>query len=473
MGPISKFRRWLSGYGTVRRDEFGYDAAASTPRRQGPPAALRREDDELPAADRKRLVSGTRNIQRNFTLAGWMIRKHLDYVSTFDFQARTGIPALDDELEAFVKWWSRPANCDVTGRFSLARMIRMAEERRTLDGDVFALKLDDGRVQWIEGDRVLNPGLIPQGHTAKDFVHGVLIDPVGRPLAYAVHRRNGSSFEFERMVPAEWIVPHAFIDRFDQVRGISPMAAAINTLRDVYEGCDYALAKMKVAQLFALAFYREADDAAGEITPTMDENGLPKESGYKVDLGKGPLKLDLEPGDRAEFLESKSPSLEFQAQNSIAIQMAFAGLDIPQCFYDQSITNFSGQRQAILQYEHSSDIKRQDTRATLDALLRWRLGMEIVDRRLTLPRGISLDDPLWEWVSKGVPWIDPLKEINASLAAVGGGLTSRQRDCKGRGENWFEIVDELAQENEYLAEKNVQTSIAFAPVPAEVVNANN
>jgi capsid protein len=118
---------------------------------------MRREDEELPAADRKRLVSGTRNIQRNFALAGWMIRKHLDYVSTFSFQSRTGIEELDNLIEALFAWWMRPTNCDVAGRHSLSRMIRLAEARRTADGDVFLLKLSHGRLQAIEGDRVCTP----------------------------------------------------------------------------------------------------------------------------------------------------------------------------------------------------------------------------------------------------------------------------------------------------------------------------
>jgi hypothetical protein len=41
------------------------------------------------------------------------------------------------------------------------------------------------------------------------------------------------------------------------------LAAAINTLRDTYEGFDYALAQAKVAQMFALAFYREVVRTAG------------------------------------------------------------------------------------------------------------------------------------------------------------------------------------------------------------------
>ena len=47
---------------------------------------------------------------------------------------------------------------------------------------------------------------------------------------------------------------------------------------DVYEGMDYALAKMKVSQLFALAFFRDAEESMGDVTggdsgADLDEDG--------------------------------------------------------------------------------------------------------------------------------------------------------------------------------------------------------
>ena len=62
----------------------------------------------------------------------------------------TGMPEVDEQMEGLIRWWSRPANCDVAGRHTLQRLTRLWEERRTIDGDVFVLKLSDGRVQSIE-----------------------------------------------------------------------------------------------------------------------------------------------------------------------------------------------------------------------------------------------------------------------------------------------------------------------------------
>src|SRR6187401_3489249 len=99
--------------GTIRR-AFGwsfssstYDAVHAKNKRSAPTGILRSEDAELTPADRRKMLSASRTLHRNFTVAAWMIRKHLDYVSTFTFQARTGNDSLDDSLEKLVRWWSQ------------------------------------------------------------------------------------------------------------------------------------------------------------------------------------------------------------------------------------------------------------------------------------------------------------------------------------------------------------------------------
>ena len=57
------------------------------------------------------------------------------------------------------------------------------------------------------------------------------------------------------------------------------------------------------------------------------------------------------------------------------------------------------------------------------------------------------------FIPLGVPWIDPLKEVMADLRAVEGGLTSRQRICYRGGRDWFEVADELVEEEKYMRGK--------------------
>ena len=170
---------------------LAYDATVDKHRRQPPPSSTKDEDLILKPADRRKLVAQSRDIHRNFTIAGWMIRKHLDYTSTFAFQARTGLPEVDEQMEGLIRWWSRPANCDVAGRHTLQRLTRLWEERRTIDGDVFVLKLSDGRVQSIEAGRIRTPDSgLPKGMKKSDFTHGVQVRKGGAPKAYVVCKRD-------------------------------------------------------------------------------------------------------------------------------------------------------------------------------------------------------------------------------------------------------------------------------------------
>lgn len=427
---------------------FGFDAVNTQNRRKAPDGILRSEDAEQTEADRRKLQSAGRDIRRNFTIAAWAVRRHLDYVTTFSFQANTGDDAKNDQLEAFVREWSKAENFDAAGRHGLAASIRMAEGARTIDGDVLAVRLADGRVQWVESDRIrASAGLPPHIDPAK-IVHGVYTNDAGRALAYAISRRGSAglagqatTFYFERMVAAQNAYLHAYLDRFDQIRGISPLATALNELRDTYEAFDYARAKMKVSQLLGLVFYRNAaeDDSP---QPQTDSDGYPT-----IDYGKGPWQLDLDPGDRAEYLESATPSTEFQQFSQTMIAVALKALDIPYSFFDESWTNYSGARGALQQYDRSAERKRAENAALLDWLTTWRLHLALADGELP---GLKPSDLRWLWVPRGLPWIDPLKEVLANKEAIAAGLDTRTRILREQNREFKDVVAELKAEAELL-----------------------
>lgn len=447
-------------------NRFSYDGAAtSNNQRKAASSTLSSEDAKLTASKRKVLQGAARDLSRNFSIAAWAIRKHLDFVSAFKFQSRTGDDGLDREIERLMAWWQRPENCDVAGRHGLPRLLRLAEERRTVDGDVFLLKLTGqrvrGKIQAIESDRVVDPR-DDNGRSDATWVHGVSVNESGRALGYAVHKRTrgGKGLELDRVVAARNVIHHGFYDRFDQVRGVSPLAPAVNAFRDVYEAADYALAKAKVSQMFGLVFYREAMDAAG----TLDNSTDP----YEVDFGRGPVLLDLEPGDKAEFLESKTPATEFQSFAQLMVSVALKSLDIPYSFFDESFTNFYGSRGALLHYQKSCEAKRADVKDVLRKLTTWRMSLWIDDGVLSLPSGVSLSDLNGEWIPAGLAWWDPAKEIRGDVEAINAGLRTRSEiRAEKYGDDWIDVVDQLARERVALEERGLMPDADDAPADAE------
>lgn len=446
---------------------FGYDAIEPKGRRKAPTGIVRSEDAELVPNQRRKLVQSTRDINRNYAVAAWAIRKHLDYVSKFSIQFKTGDKNTDFLLETLMAQWSRAGNCDIAGRHSLRRFVRLLEARRTIDGDVLVLRLANGQLQAIEGDRIRTPvGGSPEIDQIplSRMRHGVVTNDFGRAMGYSICKRTtgndyspgSGGFVFERIVSADHAHLHAYFDRFDQTRGISPLSAGLNTLRDTYEGCELALAKMKVAQLFGLKITRDSDDAMGEVSADDED-----ETKYTVDFGKGPIFLDMDPGDNAEFLENKTPSNEFQQFIQTSISISLKSLDIPYSFFAENYTNYSGARQALLQYEESAKEKREDVRAMLDWITAWRIRLWAMDGMLP---GIDPKSIRWEWIPTGLPWIDPLKERQADIQGIEAGLTSRTRALRQRGEDFFEVADELAEEKKYLEGLGLDSRVTPVPV---------
>lgn len=451
---------------------FGYDAVESSTRRRAPIMASYSEDDTLDANKRKRLVSTMRDIPRNFSLAGWGIRKHLDYVSTFNFQSRTGDVNFDKRLESLLKWWSLPENCDVAGRHSFKQMMRLLEEARTVDGDNLVVRYADGRIQCIESDRVRNPnGSTNMVHPDSKLriIQGVEVDAQGRAVRYAISKRNANSSAME---PERWIDAGnarllGYYDRFDQVRGISRLAPAINSFQDLYESTTYALAKAKVSQLFGLVTYRDAPFSLGQLD---NPDGEGDADGYNVKFGGGPYHLDLEDGDRAEILESKTPGTEFQAFCMQVTASALKALDIPMSFYDESFTNYSGARQALLQYEQSVQAKRGDLVGVLNWITQWKLAQWVGAGLIPLPKGVQrVSDIPWEWIPAGISWIDPLKEAKADETTIGTVTNSRQNICKTHGFDFFEIADQQAQEEKYMRDIGLEGTLEIEPGAADKI----
>lgn len=445
----------VSASSSFDRTKFTYDAVTSEGKRRPATGLVRSEDAELLPTERRRMLSQARDLQRNFPVAAWMLRRHLDYVCSFTFQAKTKDRTYNRLVEFRMKQWGRKEKCDISRRHSLRSMIRLAEARACVDGDLGLIKLRDGRIQAIEGDRIRTPmeGSLPPGLDPSRIDHGVVLDEFNAATSYLVCKRGPASdftpqstrMIFQRAVPARDMYLHGYFDRFDQVRGISPLAPGINGLIDIGEGIDYALAKLKVEQLLGLALYRES--------PNNDWNG--EATDYKkITLGKRPFLLNLDPGDRAEFLSSTNPSNQFQSFMQLMIQLVMKCLDIPYSFFAENYTNYSGARQALLQYEQSCDVKRDNLLDTLNALTEWRLGLFVDDNELPPPPDGFIP---FEWVPAGLPWIDPVKEVQGDLAALGGALTSRTRILKRRGIQFEDIVDELKSENKLLTDNGLPT----------------
>lgn len=462
------------------RERLGYDAVATDHRRASPSSSLKSEDTVLGATDRRKAINRVRELYRSYSVPRWMLNKHLDFVAAVSFQSRnssrlkprtpaaaTELEKLDARIEELVAWWAKPWNFDIRGRHGLYRALRIAEACRVADGDCFFQKLGTGHTAAIEGDRVRKPGTgrIPPKWSKATWTHGIQLSKKGRPQRYCVCTRGSfdNSFAFDAVIPARYMCHHAWWDfRFDQVRGISPFLASVPELVDAKEARTYALAKMKVSQLFGLATFRDAPDNLGT---TEGSGEADDEEPFEVDFGKGPFHLDLRPDDKALFLEANSPGQPFQDFYKVVIAGGLKTMDLPYSFWDEAHTNFFGSRAALNLYLKSAGRKRADVAETADDLVRWQLAIRYLAGDLVLPRALTIGELQTEWVPSGIPWWNPIQEVKADILAYDNHMTTLTDILRVQGKDFREVVDRKAEEQAYIAEKLGSQAAAVAEPP--------
>jgi len=447
---------------------FGYDAITDKKRRKAPTGITKSEDRQLKDHERRKANATVRDQRRNYALTAWMIRKHLDYVADFNFQAVTNDVEYNRQLERLMRWWSLPRNCDVAGRHSLRSYIRLAEASRTVDGDIGTLLLRSGQIQAIEGDRIAKPrsGVIPESALTVDeqsrIQNGVIANDQGRAIKYVINKRevNSDILTFDRVVRARNLKLLAYYDRFDSLRGVSPLMTAIKNCADIDEVQEYQRVKQKIASLFGVAIMRDqVDDNDGF---KYDDDGDTSSPKYDFELKTG-MKLEMLPGDKVDLLESKTPGTSFIEFQQMSIHIALLALDLPMTMFDSKQSSYSAQRQDILNYQRSVRNKQADLIDFLDELTAWKIAFW--ERSGLLPqRARQQGEISWIWRPCGIPWIDPLKEVNAYSIAIANGLLSRReaKNLMGCSDQAWELtIDELAEEEQMAVERGATLQVAM------------
>tara|TARA_R110002073_G_scaffold20209_5_gene72816 strand:- start:19990 stop:21177 length:1188 start_codon:yes stop_codon:yes gene_type:complete len=391
-------------------------------------------------------------------VCSWAVRRHLDYVANFSFNTRTPNKDVNTQIERLMVEDSRPSRFDVAGKFGREKMFRISEARRVIDGDTLLIMMNDGRMQGIQADLIRDPEKKKAGD---EWINGVRITGTGRALEYGIRKREGyvGTVDHRRIAASNAIHYGFFGDRYaaDQVRGISPLTAALDPLRDLKDAVTLAQARAKVAQIFALALTRDAVEPLGGDDEEDDDQAL------NVNF-TDPQVLDLDPGQKAEFLESRTPSTEFQAFTVLVIQLALKSLDIPYSMFDGSASTFYGGRAEALGYIGACKEKRADQQEMRRQYTVWKLRNWVRDGRLLLPRRWMIGDIEFDWIPNSLNnWWDRGKETKGAVAAIEAGLDTPQRVAAENGFVFEENIDAIQKAVEYAKSKGIVLPYATTP----------
>ena len=443
---------------------FGYNAVEDKSRRKPPSKRTKHESKVLTAKKRKKLQATAQEQIRNHSLVAWMVRKHLDYVSTFRFSFRTGKTAVDNLVNRIFHWHGSPRNLDIAKRLGRDEMFRLFELEKVVSGDAGFIKLAQLKLQGLESD------LIARGSdytgTEKINEQGLVVNPsTGERLKFSIaNRGNGAQIIHDHIEDADSVIFDGYWSRFtSQFRGISPLTTAINTVQDVHEAFEYNLIKAKMHALFGVAVMRDALDeddiggAAGATAETANATATAAET--ELDLNPRTINmLDLNKDDTIEMIESKTPSTEFVAGSYLFIQIAMLALDIPITSFDSRRSSFSARIADLNEYQVSAEGKRTKNRHVREEYSDW-----VIDTIWNTPNspwplravaesaGMNLMDVKQsvEWIPSGAPWLDKLKQVKGDELAMKLRLDNPIDASRRRGVDVFKNIDKAIQVEVY------------------------
>lgn len=382
---------------------------------------------------------------------------------------------LDSKNNKFIEnqFWefTKSKNCDFSKRFSLYEMLELISRQLYRDGEVLIIKHRGSKElnQWgfslqmldvTRLDRKYN-GVNPK--TNNRIIMSVEIDDFNRPIAYYIKKHidsvipgvnrdlNGS--EYIRLNADDVFYLYKATDS-EQIRGYSQLVAGLETLENLN---DYQEAELVNARVSAskMGFFISNDtnidrlDVADEETDNGEfisevEPGtfhiLPNGYDYKENNTNYPatydkfVKTNLRTLASAWNISYEDLSNDRENVNYSSIR---AGLVNDRDVY-KAIQNFIIEKFLCVVYEEflkngilNKAIKKADGKIlTINELEKYSVH---------------------QWRGRGFAWVDPQKDISASISAVSFGLSSRQREAEKLGIDLFEVFDELAQEKQ-LAE---------------------
>lgn len=311
---------------------------------------------------------------------------------------------------------------------------------------------------------------------------GVEIDSVGRPVAYWIYPKHPSDINTTRVEPmrhdARDIVHFYRQDRAGQTRGISWFAPVVCWLRDMGFYLDNELQASAVGSCFTVAITSD-NHGDGGILPSSDEDTTDTD-GNRFEYLQPGLVTRLAPGEKIEGINPGRPNSAAEPWINLMLRgiAVGTGLSYELVARDYSKTSFSSNRASAL--EDRRRFRRWQK------LFVWRFLQPIWHRWLMLAavKGIEgfptpeqlLDDPArWsavEWQAPGWEWVDPMKEQQASDAAVKANMSTLADELAAKGKDWRTVLKQRAREREFGESLGLTMDMEQAKLDAQTEAAN-
>lgn len=411
-----------------------------------------------------------RDLERNSDMANSVIRAYKRNVVGLGWtlQARTPSESLNREIEGAWAEWCRRKNCDVTETQGFDQMLRMAVERKKVDGGILFKKcytsggLVPFKLQALEVDEQDAGRAAPRDPECR-VVGGIELNTYNKAVGYWIcqYSVDGYSQMEPVYVPSKDIIYYFTKSRPSQVREMSDLAPAITRVRDANEFMTAVSVKERIAACLAV-FVKKVVPTYGGIggrSPNAHSSGVSGDyEGKKISPG---MIKELNAGDEIQVVNPAGQATD--AASYIKLQQrligAGQGLSYEATSRDMSQCNYSSARQGIIEDEQTyiEDVELLQE-VVMDEVYETFIISGVLSGLFDIPE-------FWEdkrkylkheWVAAPKKWIDPLKEANATKIALQTGQKTFQQIAAENGKDWKDQIDETVAVLEYARKKGVE-----------------
>lgn len=370
----------------------------------------------------------------------------------------------NETVELHFKRWGQRGVCTMDGRMSWGDVCRKIVRHLARDGEVFIRLVTTNRNAYRSALSFIDPERIDHDYNEDRLANGnrvymgVEVDAWFRPVAYHIRTYDDllPSGLTRVPVPASEILHLYVVDYEDQVRGTPWMHSAMARLHMLggYEQAELVAARTAAAKM---GFFKTPD---GAMMPADGEDD------------EGRLVTDAEPGtfetlpvgyDFVPF-DPQHPTTAFAPFSKMMLRGVASGFGVTYngLANDLEGVNFSSMRQGALDERDGWRVTQEFTAdGACQVIYVFWLRNALAADAMNLPIHLFDRYAVSHWQARGWQWVDPQKEVNASIAAIGHGLNSRTRVLAERGADYEEIIDELRTEQEIARDAGVSLGDNF------------
>ena len=388
----------------------------------------------------------------------------------------------------FNLWAKKSYNCDIAGSNNFYEMQVLAMFSMLMSGDCFVLlpivkrngSIYDLKINLLEADRICTP--VGESINA-NILEGVEIDQYGLPIAYHIANKHPYAIVGDGK-PIEWVkipafgsksgrrnVLHLFTsERPMQRRGLPLLSPVLEMFKQLGRYSDAEIMAAVVSGMFSVFIKSETPQTPlGAGVPT--EERVDQLDTDSLEMGNGSV-LALNPGESVEVANPGRPNTAFDPFVTSILRQIGASLEIPYEILIKHFTaSYSASRAAILQaWQHFLARRKWLVDNFCQPIYEEWLTEAVAKGRINLPGFFSdqLIKQAWaraEFFGSSIPQIDPLKEVNAAIARVENGFSTRSKEARELSESNFDEIapirvrEELALDGSRRSQKQTYTGV--------------